>query len=191
MTASAPRCSIRSLALGVVTFATTLIGSLELSPSCRADTPSRVTVPTPKRARPNRGWTPGKGSSAGRRTVTRLSSPGSLPGGELVARITAEDSSELKPPVKSGKHLTKHQNDLRRRWIDQGAMWSDHWSFQKPECSPARGERDPGLTGEACEVRISGPVRHRSGVGVPGIWREDGRHRVETFPAWPLARRTS
>jgi hypothetical protein len=37
------------------------------------------------------------------------------------------------PPKKSGKKLTAKQIELIRKWIQQGARWSDHWSFVAPE----------------------------------------------------------
>jgi mono/diheme cytochrome c family protein len=51
---------------------------------------------------------------------------------ELLARITAEDPSERMPPAKANKHLTPQQIDLIRRWISQGAKWSEHWAFVPP-----------------------------------------------------------
>src|SRR6185436_1489474 len=37
------------------------------------------------------------------------------------------------PPSKTGKQLTKTQTDLLRRWIEQGAKWSEHWAYVSPE----------------------------------------------------------
>jgi hypothetical protein len=36
------------------------------------------------------------------------------------------------PPPKSGKALTSQQVALLRRWVEQGAAWSSHWSFEPP-----------------------------------------------------------
>jgi hypothetical protein len=50
----------------------------------------------------------------------------------LLQRITSTDSQERMPPPKSGKKLSAGQIDLLRRWIEQGAKWSEHWSFISP-----------------------------------------------------------
>jgi hypothetical protein len=58
--------------------------------------------------------------------------PGKAAQSELIARITAHDVTELMPPPKSNKKLTKDQIELLRQWIDQGAAWSTHWAFVPP-----------------------------------------------------------
>ncbi len=52
---------------------------------------------------------------------------------ELVARIETNDNLELMPPPNSGKALNEEEKKLIRRWIDQGAVWSDHWAYVKPQ----------------------------------------------------------
>ncbi len=69
--------------------------------------------------------------------------PGSLEKSELWKRITAEDASDLMPPPKSGKKLTKQQIDVLRRWIEQGAPYQAHWSFL-PVQTPAVPAIDGG-----------------------------------------------
>jgi hypothetical protein len=68
--------------------------------------------------------------------------PGKSGDSELVARITSTDAEEVMPPRKSGKTLTPHQIELLRRWIDQGASWSNHWAFE-----PARRPEPPAFAG--------------------------------------------
>src|SRR5262249_34870504 len=51
----------------------------------------------------------------------------------LFERISSEDADQRMPPAKSGKRLTRPQIELLRRWIDEGAKWSQHWAFVKPE----------------------------------------------------------
>src|SRR5438445_10617499 len=67
----------------------------------------------------------------------------------IIHRITAKDAEERMPPLKSGKKLSSGQIELIRRWIEEGAKWSQHWSFTPP-------------------VRPSTPeVRHRQWVRNP------------------------
>jgi hypothetical protein len=58
--------------------------------------------------------------------------PGKPKGSLLFQRITAQDPKKLMPPRRSGKKLTAAQIGLIRRWIEQGAKWSDHWAFVPP-----------------------------------------------------------
>jgi hypothetical protein len=55
--------------------------------------------------------------------------PRSLAKSELWKRITTADAADLMPPPKSGKSLTPAQKEILRRWIEQGAVWEDHWAY--------------------------------------------------------------
>ena len=72
---------------------------------------------------------------------------------ELIYRVETDDEDDIMPP--KGKHLTKGEVDVLKKWIAQGAEWPegvddkeespDYWSFQplaKPEL-PARPEKHP------------------------------------------------
>ncbi|MFT7620545.1 MAG: hypothetical protein ACI97A_004202, partial [Planctomycetota bacterium] len=62
--------------------------------------------------------------------------PGDPEESELFLRVISEDSSELMPPKKSGKALSKEQIELLKRWISEGAPYAEHWSFVKPTDTP-------------------------------------------------------
>ncbi len=47
-------------------------------------------------------------------------------------KITAPDPGDRMPPPETGKKLSPTQIERIRRWIDQGAEWSAHWSFVPP-----------------------------------------------------------
>ena len=51
---------------------------------------------------------------------------------ELIRRVLSDDNTEVMPPLDSGKSLTPEQQDVLRRWIDQGAEWATHWAFVAP-----------------------------------------------------------
>ncbi len=51
---------------------------------------------------------------------------------ELVFRIEEPDPSVHMPPPDSGKSLKPEQAALIRRWVEQGASWSEHWAFVPP-----------------------------------------------------------
>ncbi len=62
--------------------------------------------------------------------------PGRLAESELYRRITATDPSERMPPKSLGRTLSAEEIDVLKPWIEQGAEWQKHWSFQPPVASP-------------------------------------------------------
>ncbi|MCA8998026.1 MAG: hypothetical protein KDA80_13600, partial [Planctomycetaceae bacterium] len=56
--------------------------------------------------------------------------PGNSQESELVRRILSKDESDQMPPPDSNRALTNEQIELIQRWIDQGATWGQHWSFE-------------------------------------------------------------
>lgn len=52
---------------------------------------------------------------------------------ELVNRIRTDDPDLKMPPADSKLELTSEEVDLLTRWIEQGAAWDNHWSFEKPQ----------------------------------------------------------
>ncbi len=58
--------------------------------------------------------------------------PGDVAKSEMVRRITAAEPAKRMPPVASGRTLTPGEIDLIQRWIEQGAKWEKHWSFNPP-----------------------------------------------------------
>ncbi|HXX92933.1 MAG TPA: PSD1 and planctomycete cytochrome C domain-containing protein [Planctomycetota bacterium] len=76
--------------------------------------------------------------------------PGKPGESELFRRLTTKDADDHMPPAKSGKKLTDRQIALIRRWIEEGARWSDHWAFVPPE--------RPELPGVKREAWVRTPV---------------------------------
>jgi hypothetical protein len=59
--------------------------------------------------------------------------PGDAQASELMARITATDADLVMPPPDSHKtKLTAEQIELFRQWIDQGAVYAQHWAYVAP-----------------------------------------------------------
>jgi len=71
----------------------------------------------------------GKGKS-GRQTIV----PGDPDASELISRITAKDT-DVRMPF-HGPALPPEQIALLRRWIREGARWSDYWAFVPPKAQP-------------------------------------------------------
>ena len=59
--------------------------------------------------------------------------PGKPEDSELIARIFSHDAEEVMPSTESNKTLTAAQKDLLRRWIAEGAVWSEHWAYIAPK----------------------------------------------------------
>ena len=72
--------------------------------------------------------------------------PGQHSASELVRRILSSDAAEVMPPPELQKPLTEQQQQILQRWIQQGANWTAHWSFIKPQAvqPPVAGDRFAG-----------------------------------------------
>ncbi|MFO0823126.1 MAG: c-type cytochrome domain-containing protein [Gemmataceae bacterium] len=69
--------------------------------------------------------------------------PGDLKQSEVWARIISQDPDLQMPPANSHKSLTFTQKETLRLWIEQGAKYQKHWSFESivaPSVPPAWGE---------------------------------------------------
>jgi len=59
--------------------------------------------------------------------------PGKSAESELIRRVVTPDESERMPPPKTNKQLTPAQISILKRWVDEGAVWGQHWSFVPPK----------------------------------------------------------
>lgn len=69
---------------------------------------------------------------------------------EVVRRIRSTDPDEQMPPPNSNRRLTPQQQDLLARWIDEGAVWSEHWAFVAP--------RRPAVPSAAANAYVANPI---------------------------------
>ncbi len=75
--------------------------------------------------------------------------PGSLDNSIAWERISSDEDSKRMPPKAKGEPLTEKQIATLKAWIEQGAKWEEHWSFQPPmkppipEVSDKAWVRDP------------------------------------------------
>ena len=75
--------------------------------------------------------------------------PGNTKESVLMERLLTHDEDEIMPPPKFKKPLSSDQIDLIKRWIEDGASWANHWSFEPiqrpetPEISEADWSRNP------------------------------------------------
>lgn len=58
--------------------------------------------------------------------------PRDLANSELIKRIETGDPELLMPPESSHRKLSDAEKTILRKWIEQGAVYDKHWSFQPP-----------------------------------------------------------
>ncbi|MCU0714249.1 MAG: DUF1549 domain-containing protein [Pirellula sp.] len=50
----------------------------------------------------------------------------------LIERVESSDPDIRMPPPEHGAALKAEEIQLLRRWIEQGAVWNEHWAYEKP-----------------------------------------------------------
>ena len=58
--------------------------------------------------------------------------PGQVEKSELYKRISTEDENDVMPPADSGKTLSVRDKAVLKAWIEQGAVYAQHWSYVPP-----------------------------------------------------------
>lgn len=76
--------------------------------------------------------------------------PGDAMKSELFLRITADNEEDRMPS--EGEPLSPEQIDTIRRWIDQGAQYARHWSFE------AVGDASPPAVDPAHQTLVRDPI---------------------------------
>jgi hypothetical protein len=59
--------------------------------------------------------------------------PGDADNSEVLLRVLSTDPREVMPPPKHGRPLSPDESALLRRWIDEGAVYADHWAWARPQ----------------------------------------------------------
>src|SRR5262245_3082133 len=68
---------------------------------------------------------------------------------KLILRVTSKDPNVVMPPPDSGHKLTANQIELLKRWVDEGASWTQHWAYlplkrsELPEVNKSGWVRNP------------------------------------------------
>ncbi len=63
--------------------------------------------------------------------------PGKPEESEVLQRVLSGDPDMLMPKPESGKQLSAQEIELLRCWIEQGAVWEEHWAYRPPVHSVA------------------------------------------------------
>lgn len=59
--------------------------------------------------------------------------PNDVMASEIIQRMDSHDPDVVMPPPKSNRHISEQQKQILRRWIEQGAQYSNHWAFITPQ----------------------------------------------------------
>ncbi|GAA3562123.1 PSD1 and planctomycete cytochrome C domain-containing protein [Snuella lapsa] len=59
--------------------------------------------------------------------------PGDAASSRLVFKINSTDPEQIMPPSDSNLTLSEYEKQILTKWIEQGAVWKDHWSFVPPK----------------------------------------------------------
>lgn len=102
-------------------------------------------------------------SALAERKGVRAVVPGDLENSEVWQRIISPHADEVMPPPDSHKPpLTAAQRDLIKRWIEQGAVYQNHWAFEPvvrrdlPQPAALRGPA--AETGAAPNASLDHPI---------------------------------
>lgn len=71
---------------------------------------------------------------------------------ELISRVTSEDPDLKMPPSEFGEPLTETETSLLKRWIDGGAKYAKHWSFEPIEV--------PAVPSPSSKSKLRNPIDH-------------------------------
>ena len=85
-----------------------------------------------------------KESLFGQRDGGAVVVPGRPEASELIRRITSDDPNVRMPPADADRQFDAAQIELLRQWIEQGAAWEGHWSFQPVQRPSLPAVSQPG-----------------------------------------------
>lgn len=68
--------------------------------------------------------------------------PGNAKASKLYQKISASDEDMRMPPSSANRTLTPAQIETIKRWIDEGAVWNEHWAYVIPQQPPVPEVRD-------------------------------------------------
>ncbi len=80
--------------------------------------------------------------------------PGKASESEIIKRILTKDEDDLMPPSKSHKTLSDAEKETLKRWVDQGAKYEKHWSFELPTKAALPAVKDKAWVRNAIDAFV-------------------------------------
>ncbi|HIE98217.1 MAG: PSD1 and planctomycete cytochrome C domain-containing protein [Fuerstiella sp.] len=97
---------------------------------------------------------------------------------ELIRRLVSTDPDEVMPPPDSGREVTPEQIKLLKRWIDGGAEWEKHWSFERPVKASIPSVSDSSWPKNAIDNFVLGQLEREQLQPSPAASKEALARRV-------------
>jgi hypothetical protein len=100
--------------------------------------------------------------------------PGAPDKSEVIRRVTSQDPDELMPKPGHGPRLTAAEIGKLRQWIQEGAQWSEHWSFVPPVEPPTPAVKNKSWPRSKADALILAHLESEglkpSPEAAPGEW---------------------
>jgi Protein of unknown function (DUF1549)/Protein of unknown function (DUF1553)/Planctomycete cytochrome C len=77
--------------------------------------------------------------------------PGNADASELILRTHTDDRDDIMPPPKSNRRLSPAQKETLKRWINEGAKYSEHWAYVAPVRPQAPEVKNPAWARNAID----------------------------------------
>ncbi len=71
--------------------------------------------------------------------------PGSPDKSEVIFRIYSENQADQMPPPESNLTMSENEKQLLKKWIEQGAVYKQHWAFEPPQKTDPPSIANPNL----------------------------------------------
>jgi hypothetical protein len=106
--------------------------------------------------------------------------PGDPKASLLISRIKTHDLDDIMPPAETGKEISDEELDLLEKWIQQGAPYQIHWSYELPFVRNLRSSK-----------RMEGLIRNAIDQFILKRVHENGLQQSQEADRHSLARRVA
>lgn len=96
----------------------------------------------------------------------------------LVERINSKDPTKLMPPENSNLILSDYEKKILTRWIEQGAIWKDHWAFVLPEKKAVPTIKNNNLAANEIDYFIIDQLKQKGLTPAPKASKEKLLRRI-------------
>ena len=118
------------------------------------------------------------GMTAETESGNRVVVPGKPTGSALFLRVTSPDADLRMPPPEVADGLSAAEVERLRRWIEEGAQWSEHWAFVPPQLPPLPGADPAGWRRNGIDAFILARLNEVKLSPAPEAGRETLLRRV-------------
>ncbi len=95
--------------------------------------------------------------------------PGDLEASVAWQRLITTDEDELMPPADSKLVLTDKQKELVRLWIEQGAKFTEHWSYSRVDSPPVPKIKSSQPIANPIDAFVVNKLQQQHGLDISGL----------------------